>query len=191
MNIPNLLTLSRIFALFLIAALLYADFKWASTLCFFLFIAATITDGLDGYMARKLNLDSDFGKFMDALADKVLIVGIFVCFLAAGYLPKWAIFPVLIILSREFLITGLRLIAASKGRVLAAEAAGKVKTCIQIVAACFVLLTHALKVDWVVPEAIVDIIENVGLGVFIFATLLTATSGYGYMKRNWSLLLDD
>ena len=190
MNISNLLTLSRVFALFVIAAILVADFEWAATLCFFLFIAATITDWLDGYMARKLNLESDFGKFMDALADKILIIGIFVCFLALGYLPQWAIFPVLIIISREFIITGLRLIAASKGRVLAAERAGKIKTVIQIIAAAFIILTQALRQDWGVSTQIIDISEKIGLAIFIFATLLTATSGYGYLKRNWALLTE-
>ena len=190
MNIPNLLTLSRIAALFIIATLLFSECQWAATLSFVLFVIAANTDWLDGYMARKLNLVSDFGKLMDAIADKILIIGIYVCFLAEGLLPKWAIFAVLIIISREFLVTGIRLIAASKGRVMAAEQAGKIKTVIQIIAACFFLLTHALREDWSIPETIIDVIYTIGLVIFVLATVLTVTSGFGYMRRNWSLLVD-
>jgi len=120
-NLPNLLTLSRIPILFGIVALLYAPFPGARTLAFLLFIIGALTDWADGYFARKQGLVSNFGKLMDALTDKVFMVGLFVALLAADKLPAWTLPLLLLILSREFLITGLRLVAASWGIVLAAE----------------------------------------------------------------------
>ena len=93
---------------------------------------AALTDWLDGWLARRFGQVSEFGKFMDALADKVLTMGIFVSLLALGALEKWTLFLILLILSREFLITGLRLVAAAKGKTLAAEKMGKVKTVVQL-----------------------------------------------------------
>ena len=106
------------------------SFEWSHTLALGLFLFAALTDWLDGWLARKFGQVSEFGKFMDALADKVLTLGMFTSLLALGALPIWTLFPILLILSRELLITGLRLVAAGKGKTLAAEKIGKIKTVI-------------------------------------------------------------
>ena len=106
--------------------------SWIRTSALLLFLFAALTDWLDGWLARKFGQVSEFGKFMDALSDKVLTLGMFVSLLALGELKEWALFPVLLILSREFLITGLRLVAAGKGKTLAAEKVGKLKTIVQL-----------------------------------------------------------
>jgi CDP-diacylglycerol--glycerol-3-phosphate 3-phosphatidyltransferase len=109
----------------------------ASTMAFILFVIGAITDWADGYVARKQGLVSNFGKLMDALTDKVFMVGLFITMVVLGELPGlWSLFLLLLILSREFLITGLRLVAASSGIILAAEKSGKHKTVSQIVSCC-------------------------------------------------------
>ena len=130
MNLPNLLTLSRIPILFGVVGFLYLPFLGASSLAFVLFIIGALTDWADGYYARKQGLVSNFGKLMDALTDKVFMVGLFISLLVIGILPEWTLPLLLLILSREFLITGLRLVAASEGVVLAAEKSVKHKTCL-------------------------------------------------------------
>ena len=143
-NIPNLLTFSRLPILFIIVALLCIQVKWASTAAFVFFVIGALTDWADGYFARKMNLISDFGKLMDALTDKVFVVGLFFTLLVRNELGLWALPLLLLILSREFLVTGLRLVAASSGKVLAAEQSGKHKTVSQIV--CLVLLLLAIAI---------------------------------------------
>ncbi|MEM8550172.1 MAG: CDP-diacylglycerol--glycerol-3-phosphate 3-phosphatidyltransferase [Verrucomicrobiota bacterium] len=188
MNLPNLLTLSRIAFLFIIVALLYMPVTGAATGALVLFIFAALTDWLDGYLARKRNQISDFGKLMDALADKILMVGIFVAFLAMpDFLPWWCIFLVLLIIGREFLITGLRLVAASRSAVLAAERGGKVKTVVQIVAAIIFLLTHALVSDFGASGGLEQTLFVLGMISFVLATLLTVQSGVTYMTKYWYL----
>lgn len=189
MNLPNLLTLSRIPILFCIVGLLYAPFAWASTLAFVFFVIGALTDWADGYYARKQGLESNFGKLMDALTDKVFMVGLFVTLLAAGILPDWALPLLLLILSREFLITGLRLVAASSGIVLAAEKSGKHKTVSQIVAAILLLLAVAVRADFpnALPSLVGDLLQWGGLAFFVIATVLTVSSGTQYMVKYWSI----
>lgn len=189
MNLPNLLTLSRIPILFCIVGLLYTPLAGASTLAFVFFVIGALTDWADGYYARKQGLVSNFGKLMDALTDKVFMVGLFVALLAAGVLPAWALPLLLLILSREFLITGLRLVAASSGIVLAAEKSGKHKTISQIVAAILLLLAVAIREDFAkwLPEVVGDALHAGGLTFFVIATSLTVSSGSQYMIKYWSI----
>jgi len=195
MNLPNLITLSRIPTMFIIVGLMYCSWWGAATLAFWLFIASAIGDWLDGYLARKRNIVSNFGKFMDALTDKVFVVGIMVAFverLAALY-PKGygsVIFLVMVLLTlcREFLIAGMRMIAATKGVVVAAERGGKIKTVMQFVAVGFLLFVPAMEKDWAryLPFVITDyadILYKTGLGVFIIATALTVSSGVSYALK--------
>lgn len=192
MNLPNLLTLSRIAFLFVIVALLYVPLRFANTLAFVLFIAAALTDWLDGYLARKRGQVSNFGKLMDALADKILMVGVFVALLGIpGMLPWWSIFLVLLIIGREFLITGLRLVAASQGVVLAAEKGGKVKTVVQIVAAAVFLFARALEVDFELGGGVYAFFYWAGMIAFFLATILTVQSGAVYMTKYWYLFQND
>ena len=188
-NLPNLLTLSRIPILFGIVGLLYAPFTGASTLAFLLFVIGALTDWADGYYARKQGLVSNFGKLMDALTDKVFMVGLFITLLAANELPAWTLPLLLLILSREFLITGLRLVAASSGVVLGAEKSGKHKTVSQIVAAILLLLAIAVRADFsaYIPELVGDLLYLGGILFFCLATFLTVSSGTGYMIKYWSL----
>lgn len=189
MNLPNLLTLSRIPILFGIVAFLYLPFTGASTVAFILFVIGALTDWADGYYARKQGLVSNFGKLMDALTDKVFIVGLFVALLAADKLPAWTLPLLLLILSREFLITGLRLLAASSGIVLAAEKSGKHKTVSQIVAAILLLLAIAVRSDFpeLLPAIVGDVLHVGGVAFFCLATVLTVSSGTQYMIKYWSL----
>ena len=189
MNLPNLLTLSRIPILFCIVGLLYAPFTGASLLAFIFFVIGALTDWADGYYARKQGLVSNFGKLMDALTDKVFMVGLFIALLAASILPAWALPLLLLILSREFLITGLRLVAASSGVVLAAEKSGKHKTVTQIVAAILLLLGVAVRQDFpeLLPTVLGDLLHWGGLGFFVIATILTVSSGTQYMVKYWSI----
>lgn len=189
MSLPNLLTLSRIPILFGIVAFLYAPFLGASTLAFVLFIIGALTDWADGYFARKQGIVSNFGKLMDALTDKVFMVGLFIALLVKGVLPEWTLPLLLLILSREFLITGLRLVAATSGIVLAAEKSGKHKTVSQIVAAILLLMAVAVQTDFpqLLPAMLGQVLHWSGLAFFIFATLLTVSSGTQYMVKYWSI----
>ncbi|HAV13397.1 MAG TPA: CDP-diacylglycerol--glycerol-3-phosphate 3-phosphatidyltransferase [Opitutae bacterium] len=190
MNLPNLLTLSRIPIIFAVIAFLYAPFIGSSTIAFILFVIGALTDWADGYFARKQGLVSNFGKLMDALTDKVFMVGLFVCFLELKVLPgMWFTFLLLLILSREFLITGLRLVAASSGVVLAAEKSGKHKTVSQMVSAILLLLSIVVREDFpnLFPETVGDVLYWAGIGFFVIATALTVTSGTTYMVKYWSI----
>jgi CDP-diacylglycerol--glycerol-3-phosphate 3-phosphatidyltransferase len=188
-NLPNVLTLSRIPILFGIVAFLYAPFTGASTIAFVLFVIGALTDWADGYYARKQGLVSNFGKLMDALTDKVFMVGLFITLLAAHKLPAWTLPLLLLILSREFLITGLRLVAASSGVVLGAEKSGKHKTVSQIVAAILLLLAIAVRNDFpeLLPVVVGDVLHLGGVVFFCIATLLTVSSGTQYMVKYWSI----
>lgn len=189
MNLPNLLTLSRIPILFGIVGLLYLPLPGASSLAFVLFVVGALTDWADGYVARKQGLVSNFGKLMDALTDKVFMVGLFIAMLAADILPAWALPLILLILAREFLITGLRLVAASSGIVLAAEKSGKHKTVSQIVAAILLLLAVAIREDFpgLFPPWVGETLDMAGLVFFVLATVLTVSSGTQYLVKYWSV----
>jgi CDP-diacylglycerol--glycerol-3-phosphate 3-phosphatidyltransferase len=201
MNFPNLLTLSRIPLMLIVIGLLYPEpsTTWPGlrTLALFLFLFAALTDWLDGWLARKFGQVSEFGKFMDALADKVLTMGMFVSLLALGALEKWTLFLILLILSREFLITGLRLVAAAKGKTLAAEKVGKVKTVIQLLCISLFLGQLSLEVDgarFLDPDTNIQVIEALrwsGQISLIFATVLTVFSGVIYLVKYWKYFLDE
>lgn len=189
MNIPNLVTLSRIPLMFLIVGCLFIPVKGMATVAFLLFIVAAWSDWLDGYLARCYGLVSDFGILMDALTDKILMVGMLIAFLALGILPGWALFAVLLILSREFFITGLRLVAASKGKVLAAERGGKWKTGFQMAAVIILLLWWAIIRDFGIGEdsGLATMLRWAGLGVFVVATVQTVVSGTQYLVKYWKM----
>ena len=188
-NVPNLLTLSRIPIMFGMLIFLYAPFVGASSVAFFLFIIGAITDWADGYFARKRGLISNFGKFMDALADKIFIIGLFTILQVQGVLPIWTLPLLLLIISREFLITGLRLLAASSGVVLAAEKSGKYKTVSQVVAAIMLLISIVIEKDFplLLPSSGADFLSTIGVVCFCIATLLTVSSGTHYLIKYWSI----
>lgn len=156
---------------------------------FFLFVFAAFTDWWDGWYARRRKVVSDFGKLMDALADKILMVGLFVGFLWLNILPGWAIWGVLIILTREFFVTGLRLVAVTKGVVLAAERSGKIKTVLQIIAAGVLILAYGFKgLEFESASEWAKHLQHIGNICFGIAVFLTFTSGTGYLIKYRGLL---
>jgi len=193
MNLANLLTLSRIPLMFIIVGLLYLDWTGAATLAFLLFVVAGVTDWLDGLVARKQGLVSTFGILMDALTDKVLMLGLMI---ALVDLDKISIFLVLLILGREFMITGMRLVAATKGVVVSAERSGKQKTMTQILSIGAFLFADMIRTDLEVWSNR-DLAEFaqwgdwVGMGLFLLATVITLTSGYSYFRKYGSLVFAD
>lgn len=191
-NLPNILTLSRIPLMFLIVGLMYADLAGAATLAFWLFIAAAISDWLDGAIARNRGIVSNFGKFMDALTDKILVIGLMVAFVEQDTLPL----PyVLVTLCREFLVSGMRMVAAAKGVVVPADSGGKTKTISQMIAIGCLLAAPMLQGDvpawtgWPLHE-FAEWIHKIGLVGFIIGTFLAVWSGYRYLKRNWALFTE-
>lgn len=190
MNLPNIITLSRIPLMFIIVALMYCTWPGAASLALVLFIAAAVGDWLDGYLARKRGLVSNFGKFMDAMADKIMVLGIVIAMVDRQEIP---VSLALITLCREFLVTGVRMVAASKGVVVAADGGGKTKTVTQLIALGLLLATPMLSVDgyyvfhWD-PSAFVRAVGNTGVVIFIAGTVLSVWSGYRYVARNARLV---
>lgn len=197
MNLPNKLTLIRFGLTAAFAGVLETDWRFRCTSGLALFVIASLTDYADGAIARKRNLVTDFGALMDPLVDKILIATALICLSAISYhnrpaLPAWVS---IVVIGREFLITGLRQIAASKGLVLAADRWGKHKTIWQIVAILyfFILLTFeelsAVAPDWTLPYW-GGAWRVAGNGIAAVALLLTIGSGIGYLWRNRALVAD-
>jgi CDP-diacylglycerol--glycerol-3-phosphate 3-phosphatidyltransferase len=186
MNLPNQLTIGRLILTGFFVICLSVQFPRNHTLALALFIAASITDYLDGVIARKHGLITDFGKLMDPLADKILTAAAFICLIPYHALPAWV---VIVIISREFLITGLRLLAGAKGVVLPAEKLGKHKTAWQMATIIFFLLLLALDdgghthPEWMHTAWVV-----VGTVMIAITTALTVYSGAGYFWKNRSLI---
>ncbi|NLI95903.1 MAG: CDP-diacylglycerol--glycerol-3-phosphate 3-phosphatidyltransferase [Synergistaceae bacterium] len=168
LNLPNLLSLSRVFLAPLVVVFLTLRIEWGDLIAGAVFILAALTDTADGYIARKHGIVTNLGKFIDPLADKVLITAALVGLVELQRIPAWM---VVLILAREFLVTGLRMIAAAEGVVLAASRGGKAKTVSQIIAIVMMIfdLPLARSAMWV-------------------ALLLTVWSGMDYLMKGWSLL---
>ena len=166
MNIANKLTLLRVALIPVFLIVLYWGFPYSQYVALAIFIVASITDFVDGYLARKLKLVTDFGKFMDPLADKVLVVTAMLWFVQTGVMPAWA---VAIVILREFAVSGMRLIAVEGGRVIAAGWSGKIKTASTMVCLCFLF----------VP--IPPILNTVCVAVIVITTVW---SGIEYFVKN-------
>ena len=173
MNLPNLLTLIRVAMIpFFVAAFLSDSISdW---IVLGIFLLAAITDAFDGYIARKKNLVTDFGKLMDPLADKLMVMSAFICLTAEG-----TIYPVItiIIMAREFLVTGLRSIAVSKGRVISADILGKLKTISQVVSVVAVLL-------WQASPILTGFLGVISWICLMVMTALTVFSAVNYCIKN-------
>jgi len=143
MTTANKLTMARVILIPIFLLLLYLNFEYSKYIALAVFIIAALTDVADGIIARTRNQITDFGKFMDPLADKVLTFAAMLWFVEVGLMPAWL---VLIVIIREFMVTGIRLVAAVKGRVIAATLSGKIKTVVTIVCliAMFLPLTDFL-----------------------------------------------
>ena len=175
MNIPNKLTIIRVIMvpLFVAAFLIDSISKWAALI---LFVAAGLTDMLDGMIARKYNMVTDFGKLMDPLADKLMVMAALVCFTYRGIVhPAVSI----IILAREFLVTGLRMLATSSGRVIAADIWGKLKTVSQDVGIVVILAWQALE-----HASFAPVLKTASTVCIWVMTVLTVVSAVNYCARN-------
>jgi CDP-diacylglycerol--glycerol-3-phosphate 3-phosphatidyltransferase len=196
MNLPNKLTISRFVLTVAFLIVMFSRVRFHETIALVLFVLGGISDFLDGQIARRRNLITNFGILMDPLADKIMVCSAFIAFVGLKWIPAWM---VVIIVSRELAITGLRLLAASKNVVLAAEGYGKHKTISQIVAIIAILVMASYQ-QW----------GPVGKAVFGFsigssepwvnwftplakwvAVILTFISGWLYLWRNRALYLDD
>ena len=184
MNLPNTLTLARLGVTAFFVASLSLDYPLHQTVAGVLFVAATLTDYLDGVIARKWNLITDFGKLMDPLADKILTASAFICLIPFGALPAWA---VIVIISREFLITGLRLLASSKNIILPAEKLGKHKTAWQMATIIYFLLLLALS-EWIGKGPGWETACNAGQWLVGITVILTVYSGLAYLYKNRTLI---
>lgn len=172
MNLPNKLTLLRIILIPVFMGVLYWGFPGANYVALAIFIVASLTDLLDGKIARKYNLVTDFGKFADPLADKMLVTAAMLWFVEIGQMAAWML---LIVICREFAVSGLRMIASDKGRVIAAGWSGKVKTASTMV--CIVLM--------LLPIA--PLVNNICVAVIVLATIY---SGVEYFMKNLDVLAD-
>ena len=185
MNLPNKLTVARILLVPFFVAALLIDFPLNNLAALALFGAASITDLLDGKIARKHGLITDFGKFADPLADKILVISALLCFVQLGLCDCVA---VIIVLFREFTVTSIRLIAASKGKVIAANIWGKVKTVTQMVAIICVLVMQIIldigALGVALPCCLRCIFYWTGEGLIWVSTLFTVISGIIYVKQN-------
>ena len=177
-NIPNTLSLIRVFLAPLVLLFLslridepiagITDVSWGDAIASAVFIVASITDAFDGYIARRYKLVTTLGKFIDPLADKVLVIAAMLALIELGRLPAWI---VMVIITREFIVTGLRLVAAAEGVVIAASKGGKLKTVCQIIA----LLMLMLKIPG-------------GMLLMWVAMLLTVWSGMDYLIKGSKII---
>lgn len=189
MNIPNQITISRILLIPVFMVIMLAGFDWGTMTLFgasmpvthfvggLIFIFASLTDWVDGYYARKYNLVTTFGKFLDPLADKLLVSAALIILVELGFAASWI---VIIIISREFAVTGLRLVLAGEGEVVAAGNLGKIKTTAQILAISALLLHNTIFTLIGLPFG--DIMLYIAL-------IFTVWSGWDYFYANRRALM--
>jgi len=189
MNLANKLTLLRMILIpFFIICFYIQDLTinqlsfngyaipYANLIAFVIFLLAAITDYVDGYVARKYKMITDFGKFIDPLADKLLVTAALLVFVENGLIAGWIVF---VILAREFMVTGLRTIAAAKGVIMAAGWSGKIKTVIQ-----FIMIGTLLLLNY--PFELINFPMDQIL--IVLSVVLTVTSGIEYVAKNWHVL---
>lgn len=188
MNLANKLTLLRMLLvpIFLIFIAIN-EIPYGTFIATFIFVIASVTDKLDGYIARSRNQITNFGKFMDPLADKLLVTAALISLVEFRVVPSWA---AVIIIAREFAVSGLRTIAASEGKVIAASWWGKIKTVIQIVAIILLLI----EVNISQSKYLFDLVTNSNFLMNFFeyvprisldiAVIITIVSGYDYFRKN-------
>ncbi|MEE1104559.1 MAG: CDP-diacylglycerol--glycerol-3-phosphate 3-phosphatidyltransferase [Ruminococcus sp.] len=185
MNLPNKLTVARILLVPFFVAALLIDFPLNNLVALALFGAASLTDMFDGKIARKHGLITDFGKFADPLADKILVISALLCFVQLGLCDCVA---VIIVLFREFVVTSIRLIAAAKGKVIAANMWGKVKTVTQIVAiVCVLAMQTVLDLGGLsvqLPAALPSVFTVIGEVLIWISTFFAVLSGVVYVAQN-------
>ena len=188
MNLANKLTLGRILLVpVFLVFLAVKDIPYGTYIATIIFVLASLTDKLDGYIARSRNQITNFGKFMDPLADKLLVTAALISLVELQVVPSWA---AIIIIAREFAVSGLRTIAAAEGKVIAASWWGKIKTVIQIIAIVLLLL----QVNVYGSAYLTGLVESSNFVYWLFcnlpgwslniAVIVTLISGYDYFKKN-------
>lgn len=180
MNLPNKLTLLRVIMIPFFVVFMLTEHKWVALI---FFILASLTDLADGKIARKYNLVTDFGKFMDPLADKMLVISALICLVGMDRIWAWI---VIVIVAREFIISGFRLIAAEKGKVIAASMWGKFKTTFQMI----MVILMIMDVDYAISEAdgfgqFFGVVTGI---VTVVAVALTIISLIDYLVKNWGVM---
>ncbi len=198
MNLPNKITLTRIFMIPVFVLFFYLDVMngWNYLVAAIVFVLAAATDALDGHIARSRGLVTNLGKFLDPIADKVLVSTAFILLLTRGWVFEvdffegWGLIVagicVAVILARELIVSGFRMIAAGRGIVLAADKLGKIKTVFQDLSIALVLAGMAF-----VGSRAGEIVVAVGIFCFFVCTLLTVVSGVNYIVRNKQVLSEE
>ena len=189
MNLPNKLTMGRIVLVipFILCLEIFDKNIYMDLLAALFFGAAALTDFLDGYIARKKNLITDFGKLMDPLSDKILVLAALIIFVEKGYIWSWM---VIIIIAREFLVTGIRIIAASKGEVIPADKIGKYKTATQMIAIPMIIFTKSDTIYEFFQNFSIDIISILNFNItlsnllMVIPLVLTIWSGIEYIEKS-------
>ena len=193
MNLPNQLTMGRLFLTALFVAVMsipdqllksFHLLDYRITIAILFFLIASLTDFLDGYIARKLKLVTDFGKLIDPLVDKILTSAVFIILTQENMIPAWI---TIIIISREFLVTGLRLLASNQGKVLSADSLGKWKTTSQIIVASFFLIVMGSNEPTLNSLEFIDQ-PMIGSLLIIICTTITVVSGWSYLSKNRQLV---
>lgn len=196
MNLPNKLTVSRMLMIPLFILFFYINFSGHYFVALAVFALASLTDLLDGKIARKYNLVTNLGKFLDPIADKVLVSAAMIIMLTVpqfftANLGDWALIAagcgVAIILAREIIVSGFRMVAADAGIVIAADKIGKYKTATQDIAIAVLLIGGGLA-EFSEQNLAVSVVNYIGLGLFALATLLTLISGINYIVKNIAVL---
>lgn len=192
MNFPNTLTILRILLTFCAVALVCVGVKYCALTAFFVYVVAGSTDWFDGYLARKYNSVTVFGKFMDALCDKIMVVSMFMTLFAFDMYRQWtlvALVCAIISVTREFAVSGIRMIASNAGVVLAAEKMGKYKAAFQMYSVGAIMLSFALRVDFGLTSGLLfDLSYGSGIATLLISTVLSVLSGAGYIRRYGHLL---
>ncbi|WP_297133532.1 CDP-diacylglycerol--glycerol-3-phosphate 3-phosphatidyltransferase [Terrisporobacter sp.] len=178
MNLPNKLTLLRILLIPVFILVMMSNIQNHYLISCLIFVIASITDALDGHIARKNNLVTDFGKFMDPLADKLLVISALICMIESDLVAGWM---VIIIVSRELTVSILRAIAAADGKVIAASGGGKIKTISQMLAIIILLIGANFNNILLI---------NTGSIFILIATFFTLYSGIDYLYKNRDLFMN-
>jgi CDP-diacylglycerol--glycerol-3-phosphate 3-phosphatidyltransferase len=178
LNLPNILTLFRIVLIVPVCVLVFAGDPVSVFIAVLLFFIASLTDWVDGYIARRQGLVSITGKFLDPLADKLLVMAVMVMMLPMGRIPSWL---VIILLARELTISGLRAIAATEGYVISAGAGGKLKTSFQMAGLLGLMVHYTYEVNFLFTTVKVSF-HGMGLVLLIISAILSITSGYEYFR---------
>lgn len=192
MNLPNKLTLLRVILVPFFLLFMYLKFPFHYAAALIVFAAASITDALDGKIARKNHLVTNFGKFLDPLADKVLVMAALAVFAELPQINMGAV-PLIIIISREFMVSGLRLIAADSGIVVAAGMWGKLKTAFTMGTIVAILLWLSVVNDFGfnISQGILNAADVISSVLIWISVVLTVISGLVYLKGYWHLIDSD